>query len=118
MLFELHPVKRDSQNPIEGVRVPQSCWTLSLSPWIRHLQPTVDGSGFLIREEYGEAPRALVEYYKTGRLRAVDESNGDDSQFNHDSCLANPFDELSLSTLPDDDVGGFILIGHPGIGEQ
>jgi Crinkler effector protein N-terminal domain len=76
--------------------------------------------GVLIREEYKEAFRAAIEFAETGEANCLTEAAADDESELHqneaevqDSYL-NPFSDISDTRSRQ---GGFILIGHPGIGE-
>jgi hypothetical protein len=115
-IFTMRAVIRDKQLPSsEDVHVPQSCWVLSVADWIGELVPEECASGFMIREEYIEATLAAIEYYKKGTYRFVTPPD-ELTDITARNALTNPFSTLSLENVSK--RGGFVLLGHPGIGEQ
>ena len=98
---------------------------LKVQAWIDELMEAPCVSGFLIREEFRSALRALVEFSTTGKCQfsTVDtEIEGEDvdvMQVDDDGSLAtleNPF--LNPASALVSEKGGFILLGHPGIGKN
>ena len=80
-----------------------------------------DLTGALIREEYSKAFRAVIDFAATGKFNYLTEAASDDepresgqNEIGVQDSYLNPFVNL-LATRSK--RGGFILIGHPGIGE-
>jgi hypothetical protein len=96
--------------------------------------PEANVSGFLIRTEFQCALDAVVEFFKSGKSSVptkvagkygVDymadllQADEDAMEVDEEALLPyfrNPFLDLDPSFVSSQ--GGFILTGHPGIGEQ
>ena len=125
-LFESRPVQRDENHPSTCIDVPSSCLVLDVQDWINELQPDATFSGVLVREEYREALRALTRWFLEetsaegeGTSDITETAVGEDAMQVDDvfpAPLPNPFREISSDFRPD--RGAFVLVGHPGIGEQ
>jgi hypothetical protein len=97
---------------------------LRVQAWINELMEAPCVSGFLIRTEFRKALRALVEFSTTGKYQfsTVDtEIEGEEVAIpvNDDGSLValeNPF--LNPAAALVSEKGGFILLGHPGIGKN
>jgi hypothetical protein len=93
---------------------------LKAKAWVGDLLPDVDVSGFMIREEFTAALQAAIEYYTRGTYQfetTPDENDENDAmQIDSGACFPNPFSKLSPSFAST--RGGFILLGHPGIGKR
>jgi hypothetical protein len=89
---------------------------LDVQDWISILQPDASFSGVLVREEYREAVRALIQWFSEGMSEIPTEIAVDEDTMQVDEAFPNPFVKLSRDSLPK--KGGFVLLGHPGIGEQ
>ena len=79
-------------------------------------------SGILIREEYLKALKAMVEYAEIEHLQNRTDDNEDDLEEvgrSETGPLGTRLANLFLNLLPDFKLSrrGFILLGHPGIGE-
>ena len=75
--------------------------------------------GVLLRKEYNEAFKAVIKFAESGEGKRLTETASDESQESQNELgvqdsYVNPFLNISGS-LPA--RGGFILLGHPGIGE-
>jgi hypothetical protein len=126
-IMRRHEIQRDKTHPPSGdVHVPPSCWVLNVEPWIKHLQPENEVSGFLVREEYVVALEEVAECYMNGKSEFATtsageeneetEENDDDMLIDDGACFPNPYSTLSTATPSA--MGGFILLGHPGIGKR
>ena len=80
-----------------------------------------DLTGALIREEYSKAFRAVIDFAATGKVNYLTEAASDDepresgqNEIGVQDSYLNPFVNLPATRSK---RGGFILIGHPGIGE-
>jgi hypothetical protein len=123
-MFRLHQIQRDLEHPAsKDIHVPPHCWVLNIQPWIRDLIGLdSDIPGFMIREEYTLALRAAIQFYKGDEqmfrtTTAADEGNDNDAmEIDTGDLLQNPFTELPSSLVST--RGGFIVVGHPGIGKH
>jgi hypothetical protein len=87
--------------------------------WITPLTPCFGSvSGFIIREEYIEAARAVIEVYKNGPSPAsADPEDGRNSTGPQQFDFRNPFLTSELPPEPSSQLT-FIALGHPGIGKE
>ena len=118
-LFESRQVQRDENYPSTSIDVPSSCLVLGVQDWINELQPDSTFSSILVREEYREALRALIEWFSEGVFEILTETAVGEDAMQVDGSPApfpNPFFALSPDSRPKQ--GAFVLLGHPGIGEQ
>jgi hypothetical protein len=116
-LLTLHDVERDEDNPCSPhIRVPETCWKLRAQPWITDLLGCDDASSFMIREEYIEALGALIQYYRSGEdiIPNLMEDEYADRDVWNPPTISNPFDSLTSGERVRE--GGFVVLGHPGIG--
>ena len=124
-MFELRTVQRDTSCP--GIHVPPTYWVLKIQDWLEELVPESSLLGVLIRDEYMEALKAVIEYsskrttnFPTVVSHGGDRKDNEDDMRVDDDTLSAPFRNPFLDP-PAQLVsyrGGFILVGHPGIGEQ
>jgi hypothetical protein len=90
---------------------------LETQDWINKLQPGSPFSGVLVREEYRGALRALVEWFSEGTYDIPTEIVvGEDAMQVDAAPFPNPFFALPSHSLSE--KGAFVVLGHPGIGEQ
>ena len=103
-LFKPHQVQRDESHPSKSIDVPSSCLVLEVQDWIKYLQPESSVSGVLVREEYREALRALIEWFSEGTDDIPTEiAVGEDAMQVDDVLPApfpNPFFDLSPDSRP------------------
>ena len=119
-LFELRQVQRDENHPSTSIDVPSSCLVLEVENWIEELQPDSSFSGVLVRQEYREALRALMEWFLEGTSDIPTEIAVGEDAMQVDDVLSSPFPNPFFDHSPDSrpTKGAFVLLGHPGIGEQ
>jgi hypothetical protein len=122
-MFRLHQIQRDREHPAsKDIHVPPHCWVLNIQPWIQELIGFDIPAGFMVREEYLLASRAAIQFYKGEKQTfetapTADEGNNDDvMEIDMGDLLQNPFTELPSSLVSK--RGGFIVVGHPGIGKH
>jgi len=114
-------VQRKSED--SDINAPSTGWIMTRQDVINHLLGFENGHllGVLIREEYTEAFRAVVEFSQTRRAKRRTEVTDDETEESHQSKTGaqdfylNPFSNISATLSVS--KGGFILIGHPGIGK-
>jgi|ERR1700722_4223901 len=118
-LFYLSNILRDKSPPADIINVPSSCWVLDSQNWANILTSDSFSASILMRNEYREATRAVVSFsrkassrFLTSTENAGDESTSDDIL---QIPIENPFLELPIGEVST--RAGFILLGHPGIGE-
>jgi len=109
------------QHKSEDVHASSTYWVMKLHDEINELLDLGKSSGVsgvLIREEYVQALRAVIEFAEEGTF-VFPTDDEEESEQNatqvHDTYFENPFSKLSAKSLSL--MGGFILTGHPGIGE-
>jgi hypothetical protein len=105
-------------------------WVVTLQDGIKELLHLGNFgiSGILITDEYEEAIKAVIEFRETGNSTRLTDSKVPESELDPDeesdqretlagvsSSYFNPFSNISKGS--GDMMSGFILIGHPGIGE-
>ena len=111
--FETRPVQRDEISPSTETNLPLDCMVLKGGDWVRELQPDSRFTGVLIRDEYKEALRAIMEWFLHGNEVTEDAMEVDGMQ---PAPLGNPFVDVSIDLVSKH--WAFVLLGNPGIGEQ
>ena len=115
-LFETRQVQRDRSSPSTEINLPLDCMVLKGGDWVQELQPGSGFTGILIRDEYKEASRVIVEWFLKG-TEATEVTEGtmevDDMQ---PAPFGNPF--LDLPTGFVSTIRGLLILGNPGIGGQ
>ena len=115
-LFETRQVQRDGSSPSTEINLPLDCMVLKGGDWVQELQPGSGFTGILIRDEYKEASRVIVEWFLKG-TEATEVTEGtmevDDMQ---PAPFGNPF--LDLPTGFVSTIRGLLILGNPGIGGQ
>ncbi|KAF8221560.1 hypothetical protein L208DRAFT_1414824 [Tricholoma matsutake] len=112
MLFETRPVQRDEISPSTETNLPLDCMVLKGGDWVRELQPDSRFTGVLIRAEYKEALRAIMEWFLHGNKVTEDPMEVDDMQ---PAPLGNPFLDVPIGLVSEN--WAFVLLGNPGIGK-
>ena len=74
--------------------------------WVQELQPDSRFTGVLIRDEYKEALRAIMEWFFGQDAMEVDDAQP--------AAFGNPFLDVPAGHVPENRA--FVLFGNPGIG--
>ena len=118
-IIERHLFKNTqaSSSSSDSESLTQTYWVMRHQDGISELLDYSGLSGILIREEYTKALNAVIRFAETGKAADDDENKeSDQSEAGvDDDHYYNLF--LNLSDCQKSN-GGFIVIGHPGIGES
>jgi len=111
-LFETRPVQRDESSPSTAANIPLDCMVLKGGDWVRELQPDSRFTDILIRDEYKEALRAIMEWFLRGNEVTEGAMEVDDMQ---PAPFENPFFGIPTGFVSTN--RGLVLLGNPGIGK-
>jgi hypothetical protein len=118
-LFNQHKVERDGSSSFPNIS--STYWTLDVRDWALEFDPRCSVSSVLVRNEYREALRAAVDYYRVGKDHFPTDVDDEDEIVmevdinNSVRPFANPFKDLPTNLVSQRDA--FILLGPPGIGD-
>jgi len=108
-------VERDGSSSPD-ISIPSTYWVLDVKDWSLEFDPKCFVSGALIRDEYKEALQAVLSHYRTGNFHFPTSVVGEAMEVDIENRpFANPFLDLSADFVSE--MGAFILLGHPGIGD-